>query len=169
MREQYEFQMSLLPIALKIGLRGFNIDHEYKSKISNALAAGMRENLSTIEKYLGHPFNPRSHPAMKKLFYEDLHEKPVFNRKTKGITVDDTALVRMKARSPLLRPLIEQIQEYRSRGVFKSTFADARCSPDGRMRTSVNLTGTETFRFSTSEAYDGSGTNLQNISKGTDD
>lgn len=169
MQEQYQFQMSLLPVALEIGLRGFNIDHAYKKKISDDLAAGMRDNLATIKAYLGHDFNPRSHPAMKKLFYEDFLEKPVFNRKTKGVTVDDTALVRMKRRSPLLAPLIDQIQEYRSRGVFKSTFADARCSPDGRMRTSVNLTGAETFRFSTSEAYDGSGTNLQNISKGTAD
>jgi DNA polymerase I-like protein with 3'-5' exonuclease and polymerase domains len=54
----------------------------------------------------------------------------------------------------------------RSLGVFRSTFLEAPVDTDERMRCSFNITGTETFRFSSSENAFGSGMNLQNVPSG---
>ena len=75
----------------------------------------------------------------------------------------------MGQRQPLLLPLLRNIARYRSVAVFKSTFIDMLTSFDGRMRTSYNIAGTETFRWSSSEDAFGSGGNLQNVPKGDKD
>jgi DNA polymerase-1 len=110
---------------------------------------------------------------MTKLFYEDLQIKPVISKAKKGIpahvTCDDKALEIIMQREPITRPLIRAIQEYRSLGVFLSTFVLAKLDYDKRMRCSYNICGTETYRFSSSKNPFESGTNLQNIPKGNEE
>jgi len=72
-------------------------------------------------------------------------------------------------REPITKPLIRAIQEYRSLGVFLSTFVLAGLDYDKRMRCSYNICGTETYRFSSSKNPFESGTNLQNIPKGNEE
>ena len=72
-------------------------------------------------------------------------------------------------REPLLAGICKVIQELRSIGVFKSTFVEARLDRDNRIRCSFNLSGTTTFRLSSSENAFGSGLNLQNIPSGNED
>jgi DNA polymerase-1 len=106
---------------------------------------------------------------MKELFYEDLQQKPIHSRKkaSKGnLTLDDDALQKIASREPMLRPFIRRISEYRSLGVFRSTFVEAELDVDSKLRCSYNLAGTKTFRLASSENAFGSGTNLANIPKG---
>lgn len=158
------FQQKLFYPVLKAMLRGVRID----TKVRNDFAMELQEELSKREQYfidiLGHPLNPRSPKQMQALFYEDLRQQVIRNQGRP--TLDDKALTKLSAWEPLLRPLIKAISEYRSLGVFLSTFVRAPLDYDGRMRCSFNVCGTETYRLSSSENAFGSGTNLQNIPKG---
>lgn len=166
------FQQKLFYPVLRAMQRGVRID----KKARNDLIMELQEELDSREAYffnvLGHSLNPRSPTQMKKLFYEDLQQRPIFTRAKKGVpghlTLDDKALETIAKREPLLKPLINNIQEYRSLGVFLSTFAMAPLDIDGRMRCSYNVARVETYRLSSSENAFDTGTNLQNLPHGTD-
>jgi len=170
--EQYEFLLSLFHPVLKMMLRGTRIDLEYKNRLKGELLQGIVTRTNWMEEVLGHPFNPDSTGAngdMQRLFYDDFGVAPIFNRKTKARTLDDEALKKVKSRNPLLGPLIETIEEYRSLRVFRSLYAEARLSEDSRIRSSFNITGAETYRFSSSKDAFGTGANLENISAGREE
>ena len=111
----------------------------------------------------------RSTKQQKTLFYDLMQLPIVKNKKTGKPTVDDQALEKFMTRQPLLIPLIQKMQEYRSLGVFYNTFISAELEHDNRIRCSYNIGGTETFRFSSSEDAFGYGTNLQNVPRGTEE
>jgi DNA polymerase I-like protein with 3'-5' exonuclease and polymerase domains/uracil-DNA glycosylase len=162
--EVYNFQMHELhtPV-LKMGLRGCRIDRTARAKLSFELLESMAKLEQHFIDILGHPLNPRSNKQMKELFYDDFHQKEILNYKTGNATLNDEALQKLAAREPLLRPLVEAISDYRTLGVFQSTFVEMPLDADGRVRTSFNIAGPETFRFSSSENAFGRGGNLQNI------
>jgi DNA polymerase-1 len=148
---------------LHIVLRGCRIDKEARAKLSFELMESMVKVEKWFETVLGHPLNPRSNKQMKELFYDDLKQKEILNYKTGNATLNDEALQKLAQREPLLRPLVDAISDYRTLGVFQSTFVEMPLDPDGRVRTSFNIAGPETFRFSSSENAFGRGGNLQNI------
>lgn len=175
LREQYSFQMELFHHVLPLMLRGVRIDLKHRDHLSGELIGAMQERLGSVHKILGHELNPRSPKQMKALFYEDLAQPVQRSRKTRGadglfsITLDEEALQTLARKEPLLRDFIRLIVEYRSLGVFLSTFVQARLGPDLRMRCYFNIAGTETYRFSSSEDAFGSGTNLQNLPRGLEE
>ena len=162
-----DFQQSMFWPVLQAMERGVRID----IKARNNMAMELMEALATREQYLldvlGHPLNPRSPKQMMELFYNDLKLPVQHKRGTGQPTLDDEALTRLCNKEPIIRPLVKAISEYRSIGVFLSTFVRAPLDSDNRMRCSYNICGTETYRLSSSENAFGSGTNLQNIPKGT--
>lgn len=166
LREVDDFQQKLFWPVLRTMNRGLRVDEVRKAQFAEELQKEITARAEWFEAVLGYPLNPRSTPQMKALFYEDLQQKPIINRKTKALTCDDEALNKIAERQPLLRPLVKKILEYRSLGVFYSTFIMAKADIDGRMRCSFKITGTETYRFASSENAFGSGLNLQNIPKG---
>jgi DNA polymerase I-like protein with 3'-5' exonuclease and polymerase domains len=166
LREPSDFQQAMFWPVLQAMHRGVRVDVKQRS----AFALELSDELAKREQYfidlLGHPLNPKSPKQMKELFYDDLKQKPILSRKTGQITLDDEALQKIASREPLLRPLIGAISEYRSLGVFLSTFVNAQLDRDSRLRCSFNIAGTETYRLSSSQNAFGSGLNLQNIPKG---
>lgn len=167
-REQYEFLMSLVLPVLKMMLRGCNIDKAYKDGLSQSLQIAKDSRREWFKEVLGHDLNPDSSKQMTALIYDDFQVKEIRDRKTKSRTMNDKAIIVIKQKNPLLRPLLEVVEEYRSIRVFKSNFADALLGEDGKMRSSVNICGTNTFRFSYSKDAFGSGGNLQTIPMGTE-
>lgn len=171
LHEQEDFQQRFFYAVLKTMNRGVRMD----TKTRAAFAKELEEELVKREDYfkyiLGHPLNPRSPKKMCQLFYDDLNQKKILTRGKKGVaghvTCDDEALQIIGNREPLLRPLLKAIAEYRSIGVFLSTFVLAKLDVDKRMRSSYNICGTETYRLSSSQNAFDSGANLQNIPKGT--
>lgn len=150
-----------------------NIGLRRDEKSRGRMAMELQEALSAREQYLldilGHPINIRSSKQMKELFYDDLRQKVILHRKTKTATLDDSALDTIARREPLLYPVVQRIREMRSLGVFLSTFVMALPDIDGRIRSSFNPAGTETFRYSSSQNAFGSGLNLQNIPAGNEE
>ena len=167
-----EFQQKFFWPVLQCMQRGIAVDWRVRKTFATELLEEMEEREAYFGRVLGHPLNPRSSKQMTELFYGDLQQPKNWSRATKGVpphlTCDDTALRKIALREPLLRPLMKAIAEYRSLGTFLSTFVLAPLDTDGRMRTSYNICGTETFRFSSSENPFGSGTNLQNVPMGGD-
>lgn len=169
MREVHDFQQELFWPVLESMNRGIRYDSSQAMMLVLQLSTEIEVRNQWLTEVLGYPLNIRSAPQMKDLFYVQLKQRPVFNRKTGSVSCDDEALRKLGEREVLLRPLVKRIAELRSLGVFSSTFLQAPADSDGRMRCSFNVGGTETYRFSSSTNAFGSGLNLQNIPKGGDD
>lgn len=160
----YSFSRSLQGPVLEMSLRGVRVDlarkaaviEEYYDKLD-----GLEQNLERIVRegigYAG--FNWRSNDHLKTLFYDKLGI-PVI-RKQGRPTVDRSALEKLEAyivAKMIVRHLISMRELGKRIQVLKTDI-----DPDGRMRTSYNIAGTETGRFSSSFSEFGTGGNLQNI------
>jgi DNA polymerase-1 len=173
LQEVEDFQQSMFWPVLQAMQRGVRIDKVERAWMDKKMETELAKRLAYFEYVLGHKLNVNSNKQMKELFYGDFNLKPIMSRAKKGevphITCDDSALATIALKNPLLRPLIHQIQEYRTIRVFLSTFIRMPLDIDDRMRTSYNICGTETYRLSSSENAFDSGGNLQNIPKGGED
>lgn len=168
LEHQYYLLMRRWFVVQKMMRTGVAIDKASRSSMAMELMSSMAEHEQWFSDVLGHPLNPRSPKQMQKLFYDDFRCPIQRKRGSPNATLDDKALTKIQSKVPILKPLIKAISDYRSIGVFLSTFVQAPLDVDGRMRCSYNIVGTETFRFNSSENAFGSGTNLQNIPKGNE-
>jgi DNA polymerase len=166
-RDQYNFQMhDLFPVVVRMMLRGIKVDSLRRSDADRDLTRFALESQTWINESLGHTLNCSSTPQMKSLFYEDFRQPVILDKKTKKPTLSSAALESIAGRQPLLRPLITAINDMKSAQVVQRNTTRKPLSEDGRIRCTFNLGGTNTFRFSSSEDVFGTGTNLQNITKG---
>lgn len=161
--EVWKFQQQLFWPVLAMMIQGVLVNKDLQAKIGGELAEATKERHAYIERVLGHSLNPKSPKQMQALFYGDFALKPILHKKSKKPTLDDDALTRLAVREPLLKPLITILSDVRTLGVFKSTFIDAEVDPDGRSRCSYDITGAETYRFSSSVNAFGRGLNHENI------
>lgn len=160
------FQQRLAHRVLRTMNRGVRVNHAARSRLALELMSQIAERQTWIDTVTGSPLNIRSPVQMKDFFYRQMGQKEIISRKTKSVTCDDEALGKIAAREPILRPLVQKVQEMRSLGVFYGTFVEAGLDVDGRMRTSYNVAGTETYRFSSRQNAFGTGMNMQNVPKG---
>jgi DNA polymerase I-like protein with 3'-5' exonuclease and polymerase domains/uracil-DNA glycosylase len=165
----HAFQQKMFSPVLRTMNRGIRSDQRRRAEFALTLQDEIAKREQWFIDVLGAPVNPKSYKQMQELFYGRFNQKPIFNRKSGGITCDDEALTKLAEREPLLRPLVRKILEHRSLGVFLSTFVNSALDADGRIRCSFNIAGTETYRFSSSQNAFGSGLNLQNVPVGGED
>jgi DNA polymerase I len=104
-------------------------------------------------------FNWRSPRDLQRLFYEELGISPI--RRSGRPTVDRAARERLEV-YPIAQQLIKHINALTEIGDKISVLKTA-IDPDGRIRTSYNIAGTSTGRFSSSFSEFGTGGNLQNV------
>lgn len=166
---QFAFLQRLNEHVISMMVRGVRIDRDMKARLALELLDALADREDRITELLGSQINLNSPKQMQNLFYTEMGMKPVLAKKTYNPTTDAAALEELAQREPLIQPLVHLINESRSIGVFLSTFVQMPLDLDGRMRCSFNVGGTETFRFSSSANAFGSGGNLQNIPKGTED
>jgi len=171
LRAVHDFQQSLFWPVLQSMIDGLRTNHEAKAAFSEELAGLIKIKDDYLTDVIGHPINVNSPKQMADFFYRELAQKPIRNKKSKtgGVTCDDAALTLVAAREPLLIPVTKAIANRRSLGVFKSTFIDAPVDTDGRMRCQYKISGTDTYRFASSEDAFGSGMNLQNVPTGEEE
>lgn len=160
----YDFSRALQAPALEMALRGVLVDRirvsevidEFYDKIDR-----MERNLERIvlEGVGLAKFNWRSHIDLQTLFYDKLGI-PV-QRKQGRPTVDRNALEKMEAYT-LARPIVSHMSAMRELAK-KISVLKTEIDPDGRIRTSYNIAGTDTGRFSSSFSAFGTGGNLQNV------
>lgn len=165
-RENLRFQMSRFEPTLRMMLRGVRQNPELKQTFSKELELALDTRRSRLAQMFGHVVNPNSPHQLKRLFYIDMRQQEIKKRGKKGmeggVTVDDEALKKIRLREPLLAPACDTIAQCRTMNIYKSTFVDAAIE-GGRIRSSFNPYGPETFRWSSSTDAFGAGCNLQNI------
>jgi DNA polymerase-1 len=161
----YTFSKSLQGPVLEMRLRGVLIDQARKNEVieeyfelTERLDAQLQRIVGEAFGMWGFNWRPNS-KDLPKLFYEVMEIPPI--KKGGRPTCDRTALEKLEGyfvatqvvkHIILLRELMKKISMLR-------TEIDA----DGRMRTSYNIAGTNTGRFSSSFSEFGTGGNFQNI------
>lgn len=160
----YEFSKSLQGPVLEMNARGLRTDAARKMEVIDEYFEQLEILEAQLERIVlegvGMPhFNWRSNADLQELFYNRLRI-PVI-RKQGRPTVDRTALEKMEAYT-IARPIISHMSTMREIGK-KIGVLKTDIDPDGRMRTSYNIAGTDTGRFSSSASEFGTGGNLQNI------
>lgn len=172
--EQYQCQLDQWALARQMSLNGTLIDEEAKAEVSRQLGSALKlyeefllECMPADLRYTsaGGPWF-RSPKMSQEIFYHYLGIPPVLHKKSKRPTLDMSSFEVIKKRAPWTSAMIDALDRMRSVSVFISHFLAPPLSPDGRIRTSFNVGGTDTFRWSSSENPFGEGTNLQNIPKG---
>lgn len=151
---------------LKVMRKGLRVKTEEQHKLYLEFVALMAEIRQELDFMIGEPFNPGSTPNKKAFFYDLLGLPPIYDPKTKKLTLSGPALQSLQEKYPIIRPFSERVIEFGNLKTFSSTFLKALTDIDGRMRCSYNPGGTDTYRLSSSKNVFGSGLNLQNVSKG---
>jgi len=160
----YAFSRALQGPVLDMRIRGVRIDKAKKLEVVEQYLARLdlleRDLIRIVGEGVGFwGFNWRSNPDLKELFYNRLGIPAI--RKSGRPTVDREALEKLEAYTiaiPIVRRIKAMRELHKRIGVLTTEIDD-----DGRIRTSYNIAGTETGRFSSSFSEFGTGTNLQNI------
>ncbi len=163
----YDFERALQAPVLEMMQRGFKID-EYERRKGIALLQGQIAHLDRWLQELavatwGKTLNPRSPKQLIDFFYSAMRlpEQWKNDKGNKRLSTDREALEKLEVYF-YARPIISTILEIRNLAK-KLSVLETEIDPDGRMRTSYNIAGTETGRWSSSSNAFGTGTNLQNI------
>lgn len=160
----YQFSRELQGPALEMRLRGVRVDRYRVAQVIDEFY----EKIDFLERNLERivldgcglmHFNWRSNDDLKLLFYDRLGI-PVIKRGGRP-TVNREALEKMEAYT-VARPIVAHMMAMRDLGK-KIGVLKTEIDPDGRIRTSYNIAGTNTGRFSSSFSEFGTGGNLQNI------
>ena len=117
-----------------------------------------------MQEVMGYTVNWRSPVQLKQFFYTALGLRPIRKRNAKGQfapTTNSDALERLSA-NPFARVFCNYILTMREIGK-KISFLETEIDPDGKIRTSLNIAGTDTGRFASAFSAFGTGSNLQNV------
>lgn len=170
----YEFSKALQAPVLEMAMRGLRVNarrrhqvlDQFKGQIellSNQLAEIVRDGVGFP---IDSPFWWRSNKQLKNLFY-DVMELPVQKkRNSEGVmapTVNREAIEKLSIYL-MAEPICAHMLALRDLEK-KRQFLETEIDPDGRMRTSFNIAGTNTGRLASSMSDFGSGTNLQNVDR----
>lgn len=177
MEEQWLWVQRKRDLALRMMIRGVPIDRKRKEQLGFELLDARAEIDKRLEYIIPQGVVPtkaptpwyRSAQQTKWVLGEFLGMDLPKDRKTKSVTTGKEALNDLPKKYPEWSTLFDLLATTRSVGVFISTFILATIDADGRMRSSFNPAGTETFRWSSSKNAFGGGGNMQNLPRGTED
>lgn len=165
----YDFEFGMQGPALDMMLRGLNVEHTARAEVINDLTEQYLK-LDKILQRLAHAvwereLNPQSPKQLQAFFYETMKLPPVmvYDKKTRERrpTTNREALEKLQAyffAAPVCRTILALRDVADKLSVLRSGL-----DPDGRLRCSYNVTGTETGRWSSSSSVFTTGTNLNNI------
>lgn len=175
----YAFERALQAPVLEMMLRGFRVNPEAREEALKEARAELQLLEKNIEDLASAILNcelpkhrvtgrltlPSSGPQLKTLFYNYLGIEPV------------KTWVKGEMKFQMNREVLEKIEDYfQARPIVACILAyrdldkqiqvlETEVDNDWRMRTSYNIGGTKTGRFSSSKSTTGSGGNLQNITE----
>jgi DNA polymerase I-like protein with 3'-5' exonuclease and polymerase domains len=160
----YEFSKALQSPALEMSLRGVLVDRHRLAEVIDDFYDKidfLERNLSRIVlEGVGLPgFNWRSPDDRQCLFYDRLG-LPQF--KNKGRLTTDRAAREKMEQYTVAKPIITHMNAIADLAE-KIKKLKTKVDPDGRIRTTYNIAGTSTGRFSSSFSAFGTGGNLQNV------
>ncbi len=160
----YAFSRELQAPVLEMRLRGVLVDQARRQEVID----DFHDKLEVLERNLErivlegvglHYFNWRSNDDLKRLFYDYL-QIPTITKRGRP-TCDRDALEKIEQYT-IAQPIVAHLKALKDIGKKIGVLKTA-VDPDGRIRTSYNIAGTSTGRFSSSLSEFGTGGNLQNV------
>jgi uracil-DNA glycosylase family 4 len=165
-RKHLEFNHQLLTPLAYCQLRGIKYDLDSATQRHHEIQVQLREYQSRIDAAVGMPLNVNSPKQMVHCLYTRMGFEPQYamekGRKTTKKTADVNALLTLLIKYD--SDLVYNVLKWRS---LQEDCKQLRATvdPDGRIRTSYVLPGTDTGRLSSSGSTTGSGYNLQTTRK----
>lgn len=167
-RSTYAFSLQLQSPVLEMMQRGVRIDALRRAEMIGEfrqIERNVQRKLDLMARVIwDKDLNPRSPKQVADFFYNALAlpKQTKIDKQTRErkLTTDREALENLENYF-VARPFVSCILMIREIRKLCSTL-ESEVDPDGRMRTSFNIAGTETGRFSSSESAFDTGTNLQN-------
>lgn len=162
----YNLERSLQAPVLDMMRIGILIDQRTRSDLIDQLRKRIDKHRAQIKKLITEgygyteEFNPTSPDQVKKLLYDHLALPPILNRQGKP-TADRDAVEKMQ-RYPLAKPLCKLILWIRDDAKTISS-VNTTLDADNRWRSSFNIAGTKTGRFSSYASGDDTAANMQNL------
>ena len=160
----YAFSMALQGPVLEMRCRGVLVDQQRRAEVIDEF----HDHLDQLERQLDRivldgcgleTFKWSSPKDLQRLFYGVLKIPPI---RSKGhVSTDAAALEKLQAYN-IARPIVNHILAMRELSK-KISVLRTPLDTDGRMRSSYNIAGTNTGRFSSSFSEFGTGGNLQNV------
>ena len=156
----YKIEMPLCRVLAEMEIAGCRVDAKALAAFGDLLAARSAELEQQIYDLAGEAFNINSPKQLGEILFGKLGLP--HGKKTKtGWSTNADVLEKLRYEAPIVGAVLE----YRQYAKLKSTYADGllkAMDPDGRVRTSFQMTVTATGRLSSTEP------NLQNIPTRTD-
>lgn len=167
--ETYERDRQMLEIADGMSRRGIRYDSEEAERLTGRVDRNIDRWQKVLDGRAGHPINVYSHPQMVKLLYDelDLPKQWKKDRKTNKwkLTTAQNKLLMLypDIKDRRVKKILRAVLMIRANRKFKSTYLKLK-AVNGRMRTSLHVSGAETGRWSASAfLIDREGTNLQTV------
>ena len=154
-RLYYEIELPLCEVLARMELEGFLVDRQALADFGESLSGSIALLERDIYDMAGETFNINSPKQLGTVLFEKLMLPAPKKTKT-GYSTSAEVLEKLLGK----HPIIQSVLDYRQLAKLKSTYADGLIKvigPDGRIRTSFQMTVTATGRLSSTEP------NLQNI------
>lgn len=168
-KETFDMEMAEINPAGFMQLQGIKIDLEERDRLNIKYSEKMTEIEAGLNQILNKEINLNSPTQIKQLLYDDLALPVQYKRRKSAteprkVTVDAEALEKLYilVKNPILKLLLE----YRKYTKILQSI-NIQLSPENKVHTSYNITGTKFGRWSSSKSIIlpyGSG-NLQNIDR----
>ncbi|MBR2896153.1 MAG: DNA polymerase I, partial [Oscillospiraceae bacterium] len=153
-RLYFDIELPLCRVLAEMELAGFYVDAQMLRSFGETLSCAISALEEQIYSYAG-TFNINSPKQLGEVLFERLN-LPVYKKTKTGYSTNAEVLDKLRGQ----HPIVEAVLEYRQYTKLKSTYVDGLLKviePDGRVRTSFQMTVTATGRLSSTEP------NLQNI------
>lgn len=167
----YRLSLTLQAPILALTFRGVRINllarAEELERLEEQITHVQSQLNFIVHELTGRQYNPGSWQQLRKFLLDNLGSEPVYAKNSKGeraISTDRPSLEQMAERDAAIRPFISLQLLWRDLAELAKVLKKG-VDPDGRMRTTYSIGGTNTGRFSSSENAFGRGGNLQNITE----
>ena len=151
----HEMELPLCRLLAEMELAGFRIDGAALARFGEDLQQRIVTLEQSIYHMAGEEFNINSPKQLGAILFDKL-QLPHGKKTKTGWSTNAEVLEKLRYEAPI----VDKVLEYRQYAKLRSTYADGllrAVSPDGRVRTSFQMTVTATGRLSSTEP------NLQNI------
>lgn len=156
---------------MEMSMRGFRVDEAARQKAIRELTTDLVFLNKNFDRLLAGAFdgltlNWRSPLQLKNFFYGTLKLKPVRARNSKGEYAATTGRAALEKLSENFYAMVFCNYILAMRDLGKQIgFLKTEIDPDGRMRCSFNIAGTNTGRLASRMNEFGTGTNMQNVNR----
>ncbi len=171
-RLMYDFERALQAPVLEMTQRGIRVDEYERQKAIVQLNGQIAELQAVLDEFAvavwDKPLNARSTAQLKDFFYNRMHLPSVhtYNKGVKTLSMNRESLEKLELYIHA-RPIVATILAIRDKSKLREMF-ETEIDNDGRYRFSINIAGTETWRFSSSKSSTGTGGNAQNWKRDDD-